>query len=58
MDYLSEYRWYVITVIVLVSIVAVALYFKDVKKRSDDDEILEYQAYLESQRQQREAGGE
>ena len=58
MDFIKEHYIYISVVIVLIIIGSVTYYFYEARQRKLDKEIIEYQAYLESQRQQREIGGD
>ncbi len=57
-DFIKEYYIYISVVIVLIIIGSVTYYFYEARQRKLDKEIIEYQAYLESQREQREIGGD
>jgi hypothetical protein len=55
-DFIKEYYIYISIIIVLAIVGWVGFYFYENRQKKLDKEIIEYQAYLEAQRQQREIG--
>jgi hypothetical protein len=51
------YQWYIVAAIVAVVAVSVLYYFGLNRQKREDEDIIAYQAYLDSMRQQREMGG-
>ena len=51
------YRWYIVTAIIAAVAVAMFYYFVLSRQKREDEDIVAYQAYLDSMRQQRDMGG-